>query len=81
MASFRNNGQGREGRPQWPKIHGRRVYFAETSEQNVVMSVNPELGRPEHDEYRWLEAPDAKRLLGPRPRAILAWAVGVSGRG
>jgi len=25
MASSRNNAQGREGRPQWPKIHGRRV--------------------------------------------------------
>ncbi|HFE48894.1 MAG TPA: Uma2 family endonuclease [Chromatiaceae bacterium] len=27
MASFRNNAQGREEWPQWPKIHGRRVCY------------------------------------------------------
>ena len=37
MASFRNDAHGCEGRSQWPKIHGRRVYNIFTNEQLAAM--------------------------------------------
>jgi hypothetical protein len=32
------------------------------------------LGRPEHDEYRWVDLDAARRLLPPRLVRILEWA-------
>jgi bis(5'-nucleosidyl)-tetraphosphatase len=42
-----------------------------------VLPVNPELGRPEHHEGRWLELSAARPLLVPRLQTILDWARGV----
>jgi len=36
--------------------------------------VSPELGRPEHDEWRWVSFDEAEHLLPPRLQPILAWA-------
>jgi bis(5'-nucleosidyl)-tetraphosphatase len=51
-----------------------RYYIAESPSGDVVLHVNPELGRPEHHEYRWLTWSAARGLLGDRVRAILDWA-------
>lgn len=53
-----------------------RYYLAETAQLNILLPVSPELGRPEHDEWRWVSFDDAKRLLPPRLQPILAWARG-----
>jgi 8-oxo-dGTP pyrophosphatase MutT (NUDIX family) len=53
-----------------------RYYLAETAQLNILLPVSPELGRPEHDEWRWVSFDDAKRLLPPRLQPILAWAKG-----
>ncbi len=53
-----------------------RYYLAETTQLNIILPVSPELGRPEHDEWRWVSFDNAKRLLPPRLQPILAWARG-----
>jgi 8-oxo-dGTP pyrophosphatase MutT (NUDIX family) len=51
-----------------------RYFVARTSSQAVFLPVNPELGRPEHHEWRWCDWEAAERLLPERLRAVLRWA-------
>ena len=51
-----------------------RYYLAECSAGDVRLAVNPEIGRPEHHEYRWCTYREAEERLGPRLRPILQWA-------
>jgi bis(5'-nucleosidyl)-tetraphosphatase len=51
-----------------------RYYVAETRQIQVVLPVSPELGRPEHHEFRWVSYEEAHRLLSPRVEPILDWA-------
>lgn len=51
-----------------------RYYLAETVQPSITLPVSPELGRPEHDEWRWVGFDEAGRLLPPRLQPILAWA-------
>ena len=51
-----------------------RYYLAETEEVEIVLPVSPELGRPEHHEYRWVSTEEAEELLPPRLAAVLEWA-------
>jgi|MudIll2142460700_1097286.scaffolds.fasta_scaffold00819_11 8-oxo-dGTP pyrophosphatase MutT (NUDIX family) len=49
-------------------------FLAATGRSAVTLPINPELGRPEHDEFRWVGHAEAQRLLPPRLQPILAWA-------
>jgi bis(5'-nucleosidyl)-tetraphosphatase len=51
-----------------------RYYIAETTQSEVTLSVNPELGRPEHHEYRWLSFQQMKKLAPERLLPIIEWA-------
>lgn len=51
-----------------------RYYLAETAVTPIRLPVNPQLGRPEHDEWRWVHYADAQALLVPRLLAVLEWA-------
>ncbi len=51
-----------------------RYYIAESKEGEAHLPVSAELGKPEHDEYRWMRYGEAKMLLVPRVQAILDWA-------
>ena len=51
-----------------------RYYLAEAPAGEVRLPVSPELGRPEHHEFRWVTADEARSLLGERVRAALEWA-------
>jgi 8-oxo-dGTP pyrophosphatase MutT (NUDIX family) len=51
-----------------------RYYLAEARTRHITLPVSKELGRPEHDEWRWVDFEEAARLLPPRLQAILAWA-------
>lgn len=57
-----------------------RYYLAESSAGEVRLGINPELGRPEHHEYRWASYPEAEMLLPQRLKAILAWAHAISAK-
>ena len=51
-----------------------RYYVAETDVDKIELPVSPELGRPEHHEYRWVSFDEAEDLLPPRLAIILDWA-------
>ena len=51
-----------------------RYYLAETEEVEITLPVSPELGRPEHHEYRWVSLDEAEELLPPRLAVVLDWA-------
>jgi bis(5'-nucleosidyl)-tetraphosphatase len=54
-----------------------RYYVAEAPAGDVRLPVSPELGRAEHDEFRWLSFAEARRLLVPRVQRIAEWAEGL----
>ncbi len=54
-----------------------RYYLAESPRGEAALPVSPELGRPEHDEFRWLAFGEARRLLVPRVQRIADWAQGM----
>jgi 8-oxo-dGTP pyrophosphatase MutT (NUDIX family) len=58
-----------------------RYYLAETAQQSITLPLSPELGRPEHDEWRWASFAEAEKLLPPRLRPVLAWAARQLGAG
>lgn len=49
-------------------------YLAGTRRSEIVLPIDPELGRPEHDEYRWASHAEALKLLPERLQPILEWA-------
>jgi 8-oxo-dGTP pyrophosphatase MutT (NUDIX family) len=51
-----------------------RYYLARTEYSNIVLPVSAELGRPEHDEWRWVDLARATRMLPPRLQPVLEWA-------
>ena len=51
-----------------------RYYLAETDAEKLELPVSPELGRPEHHEYRWVSFDEAEDLLSPRLSIVLEWA-------
>ncbi|HXZ92358.1 MAG TPA: NUDIX domain-containing protein [Burkholderiales bacterium] len=51
-----------------------RYYLAETDEAAIELPVSPELGRPEHQEWRWVSFEEAEDLLPPRLARVLDWA-------
>ena len=60
-----------------PYNRGRKVaryYLASTSRREVVFSVNPAIGVPEHHEYRWLSYSQLEKLAPPRLRLVIRWA-------
>lgn len=57
-----------------------RFYVARVKSKAVHLLPSPELGRPEHVEFRWVGYDEGMRLLGPRLREVLYWAMGRVGR-
>lgn len=51
-----------------------RYYLAESVDGEVELLVNPELGKPEHDEFCWVTQVEAEALLAPRVQPVLRWA-------
>ncbi len=51
-----------------------RYYLARTHSNAVSLPVSPELGRPEHNEFRWVDYDEAKRLTTPRVQPVIDWA-------
>ncbi|HEY8521121.1 MAG TPA: bis(5'-nucleosyl)-tetraphosphatase [Gammaproteobacteria bacterium] len=53
-----------------------RYYLARTAAERLRLPVNPQLGRPEHHEYRWVDLNGAFELAPPRLHPVIAWAAG-----
>lgn len=56
-----------------------RYYVAEVRSAKVSLPVNPELGHPEHHEFRWMSYRNARKVLPDRLLPILAWAYDTAG--
>ncbi len=54
-----------------------RYFLARTECADVDLPVNPEIGRPEHSEFRWVGFDEAMGLVSPRVRPVLQWAAQV----
>ncbi len=54
-----------------------RYYIACTHTPQVVLPVNPQLGRAEHSEFRWVDFEEACALVSPRLLPVLQWAAQV----
>ena len=54
-----------------------RYFIARTGRSDISLPVNPELGRPEHSEYRWVDLDEAQQLVSARVRPVLNWAAQV----
>ncbi len=51
-----------------------RYYIAQTPIESVTLPVRPELGRPEHNEWRWVTFERGLALCSPRLDPIMRWA-------
>ncbi len=51
-----------------------RFYVARTMSQAVTLPINPQIGRAEHHEFRWLPFQAALGLTVPRLQRVLRWA-------
>jgi len=51
-----------------------RYYLAVSARGDVVLPISPELGRPEHHEFRWVSFAEAEQHLPPRLLPVLEWA-------
>ncbi len=69
---------GWEWRETGPYAGGKvaRYYLAESPAGKVSLPVSPELGRPEHHEFRWVSPDDAWRLMPSRLEPVLEWIGG-----
>ncbi|MGI9309223.1 MAG: NUDIX domain-containing protein [Gammaproteobacteria bacterium] len=54
-----------------------RYYIGVTRQLEIELPVNPEIGRPEHVEFRWVSLRQAKSLTSPRVVEVLNWAAAV----
>lgn len=52
------------------------VYYfvASTKQREVIMGISQLLGKPEHDEYRWVTFDEAKRMTVNRINKVIDWA-------
>jgi 8-oxo-dGTP pyrophosphatase MutT (NUDIX family) len=53
-----------------------RYYLAKTNTTEVTLPIIEELGRAEHNEFRWVDRETALKLVSPRVEPIIEWAAG-----
>ena len=67
---------GEGNRETAPYSHKKvaRYYLAQTSTEAVTLPVRPELGRAEHNEWRWVTFEQGLALCSARLDPIMRWA-------
>ena len=51
-----------------------RYYIARSDATQVSLPINPELGKPEHHEARWVTFDQAFSMVAPRLVPVIRWA-------
>jgi len=51
-----------------------QYFIARTRTAEVQLLANPEIGRPEHAEFRWVSLEEASKMVSPRMQPVLKWA-------
>ena len=49
-------------------------FIAETTQTEIIMGINPVMGKAEHEEYQWLTFDEARSLSVDRITKVLNWA-------
>lgn len=49
-------------------------WLAETTKKDIILPINDELGKPEHNEFGWHTYDSAKKILNERLNKVLDWA-------
>jgi bis(5'-nucleosidyl)-tetraphosphatase len=67
---------GKDFRETLPYGKGKvaRYYLGQCLNNEVSLPISPELGTPEHHEFRWVSADEARKLVNARLLPILEWA-------
>lgn len=73
--SFHWGQEFRETPPYGSKQKIARYYLGQTQQKDIILPITEELGRPEHDEYRWCLQADCEHLLSERVKPIFQWAI------
>ena len=60
--------------PPYSKGKVARYYLAETHTADANLPINPQLGRAEHHEWRWLSWEEAEQRVVDRLWNVLRWA-------
>jgi 8-oxo-dGTP pyrophosphatase MutT (NUDIX family) len=60
--------------PPYSKNKVARYYLAETRTAEAKLPINPELGKPEHHEWRWFGWEEAEERVVDRLWEVLRWA-------
>ena len=50
-----------------------RYYVAETRSEEITLPISKKLGKPAHDEWRWVTCDEAEDFLPPRLTHVLEW--------
>ena len=58
-----------------------RYYIARSKQVHIHLPINPELGKPEHQEARWLDIDKTLAVVSPRLVPVARWAYGVVNHG
>lgn len=68
---------GEAYRETGPYGHGKiaRYYLAATATEKVTLPVSAQLGRAEHDEWRWVSPEAALSLVAARLQPVVRWAM------
>jgi 8-oxo-dGTP pyrophosphatase MutT (NUDIX family) len=48
-------------------------FIANTTQSDIVMGISPQLGTPEHEEYKWVTFEEAKELTVERINKVISW--------
>lgn len=60
-----------------PYFRGKKIaryYLAETKARKIHLPINPELGFPEHNAWRWVVRKQALKMVTPRVQAAIFWS-------
>ncbi len=58
-----------------------RYYIARSKQVHIHLPINPELGKPEHQEARWFDVDKTLAMVSPRLIPVVRWAYGVVNHG
>jgi bis(5'-nucleosidyl)-tetraphosphatase len=51
-----------------------RYYIARSKETHIHLPINPDLGKPEHNEARWFDYDKTLCMVSPRLQPVVQWA-------
>lgn len=49
-------------------------FIAETNKEKIILPINPKLGYPEHDMFKWVTYEEGKSIVNDRINLVLTWA-------